>query len=37
MSNAPIFDLEVTAEDMLAIDRLDTHEHVGADPDNFDF
>jgi len=37
ISNAQIFDFEITAEDMLAIDSLDNHERVGADPDNFNF
>jgi diketogulonate reductase-like aldo/keto reductase len=36
-SNALIFDFEITAEDMLAIDRLDLNQRVGADPDNFNF
>jgi diketogulonate reductase-like aldo/keto reductase len=37
VSNAQIFDYELTAEDMLAIDRLDLEQRVGADPDNFNF
>jgi methylglyoxal/glyoxal reductase len=37
ISNAQLFDFEITAEDMLAIDGLDTNERVGADPDNFNF
>ena len=37
ISNAQIFDFEITTEDMLAIDSLDNHERVGADPDNFNF
>jgi diketogulonate reductase-like aldo/keto reductase len=37
VSNAQIFDFEITTEDMLAIDRLDKNERVGADPDNFNF
>lgn len=37
ISNAQIFDFEITPEDMKAIDRLDRHERVGADPDNFNF
>jgi diketogulonate reductase-like aldo/keto reductase len=37
ISNAQIFDFEITAEDMLAIERLDKNERVGADPDNFNF
>jgi diketogulonate reductase-like aldo/keto reductase len=37
ISNAQVFDFEITAEDMLAIDRLDLNHRVGADPDNFNF
>jgi diketogulonate reductase-like aldo/keto reductase len=37
ISNAQIFDFEITPEDMETIDRLDRHERVGADPDHFDF
>jgi diketogulonate reductase-like aldo/keto reductase len=37
ISNAQIFDFEITAEDMQAIDDLDMHERVGADPNNFNF
>ena len=37
ISNAQVFDFEITAEDMLAIDRLDLNQRVGADPDNFNF
>ena len=37
ISNAQIFDFEITEEDMLAIDRLDLDQRVGADPDNFNF
>jgi methylglyoxal/glyoxal reductase len=36
-SNAAIFDFEISPEDMAAIDRLDKHERIGADPDNFNF
>ncbi len=36
-SNARIFDFEITASDMKAIDGLDRNERVGADPDNFNF
>jgi methylglyoxal/glyoxal reductase len=36
-SNCDIFDFEIAQEDMIAIDRLDRHERVGADPDTFDF
>jgi diketogulonate reductase-like aldo/keto reductase len=37
VSNAQIFDFEITVEDMLAIDGLDKNERVGADPNNFNF
>ncbi len=37
ISNSGIFDFEISAGDMKAIDSLDRHERVGADPDNFDF
>ena len=37
ISNAQIFDFEISSEDMSAIDHLDMHERVGADPDNFNF
>jgi diketogulonate reductase-like aldo/keto reductase len=37
VSNACIFDFEIAAEDMLAIDLLDKQQRVGADPDNFNF
>ncbi len=36
-SNADIFDFEIESEDMLLIDKLDRHERIGADPDNFHF
>jgi len=36
-SNAKIFDFEISTVDMLAIDRLDCHHRIGADPDNFNF
>jgi methylglyoxal/glyoxal reductase len=36
-SNAQIFDFELSEEDMAKIDRLDKHQRVGADPDNFNF
>lgn len=36
-SNAEIFDFELTDDDMLKIDRLDKHQRVGPDPDNFNF
>jgi methylglyoxal/glyoxal reductase len=37
ISNAQIFDFEISPADIAAIDRLDRHERVGADPDNFNF
>jgi diketogulonate reductase-like aldo/keto reductase len=37
VSNAQIFDFEILSEDIKAIDQLDKHERVGADPDNFNF
>ena len=37
ISNAQIFDFEISPEDMRAIDSLDRHERVGSDPDDFDF
>ena len=37
VENALIFDFEISQEDMKAIDALDKHERVGADPDNFNF
>jgi methylglyoxal/glyoxal reductase len=37
ISNAQIFDFELSPEEVKAIDRLDRQERVGADPDNFDF
>jgi diketogulonate reductase-like aldo/keto reductase len=37
MSNADIFKFELTTEEMAMIDRIDKHERIGADPDNFNF
>ena len=37
VSNANIFDFEISKADIAAIDRLNRHERVGADPDTFDF
>ena len=37
ISNAQIFDFEITPKDMHAIDRLDKNERIGTDPDNFNF
>ncbi|NBD25200.1 aldo/keto reductase [Paenibacillus glycinis] len=35
--NAAIYDFELTAEDMAAIDALNEDRRIGPDPDNFDF
>ena len=35
--NAQIFDFELSAEDMAAIDAMNRNERVGGDPDNFNF
>lgn len=35
--NADIFDFELTAEEMKAIDSLNKDQRIGPDPDNFDF
>ena len=37
ISNADIFDFELTTDDMAAIDALDKNYRSGADPDNFNF
>jgi len=37
ISNADVFDFEISEEDMILIDVLDRHERIGSDPDNFDF
>ena len=37
ISNADVFDFEISAQDMARIDELDRHERIGADPDNFNF
>jgi len=37
ISNADIYDFELTAAEMATIDQLDRGERVGPDPDNFDF
>jgi len=37
ISNAQLFDFELSAEDMKKIDQLDRNRRVGADPDHFDF
>ncbi|MCZ0754908.1 aldo/keto reductase [Anoxybacillus sp. J5B_2022] len=35
--NADVFDFELTAEEMKAIDSLNKDQRIGPDPDNFDF
>lgn len=37
ISNAQLFNFEISKEDVLKIDALDRGERVGPDPDNFDF
>lgn len=37
ISNADVFDFEISQEDISLIDALDRHERIGADPDNFNF
>jgi diketogulonate reductase-like aldo/keto reductase len=37
ISNAEIFDFEISAEDIALIDNLDRNQRVGAHPDNFNF
>jgi methylglyoxal/glyoxal reductase len=37
LENADVFDFELSAEDMAAINALDQNKRVAADPDNFDF
>lgn len=37
VSNIDIFDFALTDEDIQRIDKLDTGERIGPDPDNFDF
>jgi diketogulonate reductase-like aldo/keto reductase len=37
ISNADIFDFEISEEDMRRIDSLDKSYRFGPDPDNFDF
>jgi diketogulonate reductase-like aldo/keto reductase len=37
VENANIYDFELSAEDMKAIDELNRNQRVGADPDNFNF
>ncbi|MGG3560657.1 aldo/keto reductase [Neobacillus rhizosphaerae] len=37
IENSQVFDFELTAEDMEAIDSLNQDRRVGPDPDNFDF
>lgn len=37
ISNADVFDFELSAEDIAFLDQLDRGERIGPDPDNFDF
>jgi len=37
IENADVFDFELSAQDMAAINALDEHKRVAADPDDFDF
>jgi len=37
ISNANVFDFEISEEDMALIDAMDRHERIGSDPDNFNF
>ncbi|AWB46880.1 aldo/keto reductase [Paenibacillus sp. CAA11] len=37
IENSSVFDFELSAEDMAAIDALNKNERTGADPDNFNF
>jgi diketogulonate reductase-like aldo/keto reductase len=37
ISNAQLFDFEISQEDVALIDSLDRHERIGPDPDNFNF
>lgn len=37
VSNADVFDFELSPQDMALIDGLDKGERIGPDPDNFDF
>ena len=37
ISNADIFDFEISDEDMKLIDKLDQNTRIGPDPDNFNF
>ena len=37
ISNADVFDFEISDEDIALIDALDRRERIGSDPDNFDF
>lgn len=37
IENADVFDFELSADDMAAIDALDTGRRLGPDPDNFNF
>jgi diketogulonate reductase-like aldo/keto reductase len=37
ISNADLFDFEISEEDMVVIDKLDRGYRIGPDPDNFHF
>ncbi len=37
LSNADVFDFELTSEDMGKIDALDRHHRFGGDPDHINF
>jgi len=37
ISNADVFDFEISAEDIACIDALDRNDRIGADPDHVDF
>lgn len=37
ISNADVFDFELSEEDIKRIDKLDKHKRIGPDPDTFDF
>jgi diketogulonate reductase-like aldo/keto reductase len=37
LSNSMLFDFELSQEEMNIIDKLDRHQRIDADPDNFDF
>jgi len=37
ITNADVFDFEISEKDMALIDALDRHDRIGSDPDNFNF